>query len=141
MVNKKVLLDPDHKPAHRPAHTMWSSDYRKVRKELKKAKMVKKVRRRRLAATKVARNKRKSLNVNMALNVLTKKLENPKEKTACVNTIIPSNLLPTIMEVEEEDEASVENDPGLDAQVESLNLDQLLEEKEPDVSQEELGEE
>ena len=41
MVNKKVLLDPDHKPAHRPAHTMWSSDYRKVRKELKKAKMVK----------------------------------------------------------------------------------------------------
>ena len=90
MVNEKVLLDPNHKPAHRPAHTMWSSDYRKVKKELKKAKMVKKVRRRRLAATKVARNK--SLNVNMAINVLTKKLENPKEKIACVNSIIPSNL-------------------------------------------------
>ena len=52
MVNKKVLLDPNHKPAHRPAHTMWSSDYRKIRKELKKAKVAKKVRRRRLAEKK-----------------------------------------------------------------------------------------
>ena len=141
MVNKKVLLDPDHKPAHRPAHTMWSSDYRKVRKELKKAKGVKKVRRRRLAEKKTARNKRKSLNVNMAVNVLTKNVENPKENFVYVNNVVHSNQLPTILEVEEDEEPLVEQDPELDVQVESPELDQQLEENESDASQEELVEE
>ena len=124
MINKKVLLDPNHKPAHRPAHTMWSSDYRKIRKELKKAKVAKKVRRRRLAEKRAVRNKRKSLHVNMAVNVLTEKLENPKEKFVYVNNVVQSSLLPTIIEVEEDEETLVENDPELDTQVESPNLDQ-----------------
>ena len=128
MINKKVLLDPDHKPAQPSAQTIWSSDNCKVSKEPKKAK-------------KAIGTKHKPVSVNMKVNVLTEKPKNPKEKIACVNNIVPSNLLPTIIEVEEDEETLVENDPELDTQVESPNLDQQLEEKEPDVPQEELDEE
>ena len=68
MVNKKVLLDQDHKPAHTSSHTIWSSDNCKVSKELKEVK-------------KVAKTKRKSSRVNTVVNVLTEKLENPKERS------------------------------------------------------------
>jgi len=128
MINKKVLLDPDHKPAQPSAQTIWSLDNCKVSKEPKKAK-------------KAVGTKRKHVSVNMTVNVLTEKPKNPNEKIACVNNIVPSNLLPTIIEVEEDVETIVEDDLELDAQVENPNLDQKLEEREHDVPQEELGEE
>ena len=128
MVNKKVLLDQDHELTHTSSHNIWSSDSCKVNKELKEVK-------------KVAKNKCKPLRVNMVVNVLTEKSKNPKEKLACVNNVVNSNLLPTIIEEEEVEETLVESDPELDTQVESPKLDQQLDEKEPDAPQEELGEE
>ena len=56
MINKKVLLDPDHKPTQPLAYDTWSSDNCKVSEEPTKAK-------------KAVGTKRKPVRVNMTMNV------------------------------------------------------------------------
>ena len=80
-------------------------------------------------------------NVNMAVNVLTEKSENPKEEFLNVNSVVRREELPTIDDIQENEETLVEEDPGLDAHIESPGFDHQLEEDESAVSQEDPDEE
>ena len=64
--------------------------------------------------------------VNMAVDVLTKNLEKPKEKFLRVNNVVHKERLPTIYKIQEDEETLIEEDTELDAHIESSELALLV---------------